>query len=149
MTAFPGATVFSTAGAEEQVRGQLFKYLQGILRPWTVKDRNDETGWFISEASLYIRGPRIRGLQSRWIARVPKDALTMEGYHSGVEPDENGVPSYCPVAVIVDEAKSTVVKVWEALHRINPDWALAISTPAADSGPFYDNMDPDTLIEVA
>jgi hypothetical protein len=139
MSAFPGATVVSTAGAEEQIEGQLFKYLEGMLRPY------EAAGWSVSTSGLTVKGPKVNGLQSRWIARVPKDALTLEGYHGEWAPDDKGVLHWCPVCVIIDEAKSVKEAVFEALFRIEPDWGLVVSTPGEDYGPFYDAIDPDTL----
>ena len=139
MAAFPGATVFSTAGAEEQVRGQLFKYLEGICRPYT------SNGWRVSSSELTVKAPKVRGLTSRWIARVPKDALTIEGYHGGWEKDDQDNWCWCPVCVIIDEAKSVGQLVYEAAWRIDPDFLFVVSTPGDDSGPFYDSIDPDTL----
>lgn len=139
MAAFPGATVFSTAGAEEQVRGQLFKYLDGIIRPYF------GTGWNVNSNDLTVAAPKIRGLRSRWISRVPRDALTIEGYHGGWEKDSKGAWCWCPVCVIIDEAKSVDEAVFEAAWRIDPDFLFVISTPGEDSGPFYNAVDPDTL----
>jgi hypothetical protein len=139
MAAFPGATVVSTAGAEEQIEGQLFKYLEGMLRPY------ESAGWSIAISGLTVKGPKVGGLQSRWIARVPKDALTLEGYHGEWAPDDKGVLHWCPVCVIIDEAKSVKEAVFEALFRIEPDWGMVVSTPGEDFGPFYDAVDPDTL----
>lgn len=138
MTAFPGATVFSTAGAEPQIEGQLFKYLNNILRPYT------SHGWKIL-SDLTVTAPKVRGLRSKWIARVPKDALTMEGYHGGWENDSEGNRCWCPVCLIIDEAKSVPQPVFEAAWRIEPDFLFVVSTPGDDIGPFYDAMDPDTL----
>jgi hypothetical protein len=139
MSAFPGATVVSTAGAEEQIEGQLFKYLEGMLRPY------ESAGWQISLSGLTVKGPKVRGLQSRWIARVPKDALTLEGYHGEWVRDDKGEMHWCPVCVIIDEAKSVKEAVFEALFRIEPDWGLVVSTPGEDYGPFYDAIDPGTM----
>ena len=139
MSAFPGATVVSTAGAEEQIEGQLFKYLEGMLRPY------ESAGWNVSLSGLTVKGPKVRGLQSRWIARVPKDALTLEGYHGEWAPDDKGVLHWCPVCVIIDEAKSVKETVFEALFRIEPYWGMVVSTPGEDYGPFYDAVNPETL----
>ena len=139
MAAFPGATVFSTAGAEEQVRGQLFKYLDSIIRPYR------SMGWTLSSSDLTVQSPTVRGLRSRWSARVPRDAMTVEGYHSGWEKDSEGNWCWCPVCVIIDEAKSVPLQVFEAAWRIDPDFEFVISTPGEDTGPFYNAIDPDTL----
>ena len=48
MIAFPGATIVSTAGVEEQIRGQLFKYLEEKLRRYT------KYGWSVSVSDLAI-----------------------------------------------------------------------------------------------
>jgi len=141
MAAFPGATVFSTAGAEEQIKGQLFRYLHAKVRPYK------DSGWLCSLAALEVRAPEVRGLRSRWIGRVPRQALTMEGYHSHLEPDSEGDLVYCPVCVILDEAKALQQDVLEAAYRINPDWLLVVSTPGMDEGMFYEAMDELNLDE--
>ena len=101
MAAFPGATVFSTAGAVEQIRGQLFSYLNSMIRPYL------DSGWkCVMTDELSITAPKIKGLSSRWIARVPRDAITMEGYHGKWDRDDKGNQVWRPVCVIIDEAKS-------------------------------------------
>jgi len=139
LTAFPGATVFSTAGAEEQIKGQLFKYLAAKVRPY------QHLGWRVSESTLTVLPPKVNGLQSRWIARVPRDALTMEGYHGHWEQDDSGNLVWCPVAIILDESKSLGQPIFEAAWRIEPDFLLGVSTPGGDEGPFYEAVDPDTM----
>ena len=140
MAAFPGATVFSTAGAVEQIKGQLFSYLDSMVRPFI------DDGWKCAISDeLSVTAPRVRGLQSRWIARVPRDAITMEGYHGKWDRDSNGDMCWRPVCVIIDEAKSVGLKAFEAAWRIEPDFLFVISTPGDDVGPFYDAIDPDTL----
>jgi hypothetical protein len=110
-----------------------------MLRPY------QHLGWRCNESDFTVRPPPVRGLQSRWIARVPKDALTMEGYHGHWEQDSNGAWVWCPVMVILDEAKSLGQPIFEAAFRIEPDALLVVSTPGDDSGPFYEAIDPDTL----
>jgi hypothetical protein len=139
MAAFPGATVATTAGAEEQIKGQLFKYLDSILRPYA------DSGWSVSVSDLTVMGPRIRGLRSRWISRVPRDALTLEGYHGSWERDDQGNLCWCPVCFIIDEAKSVKQDIFEAAWRIEPDFLFVVSTPGEDFGPFFDAIDPQTL----
>ena len=139
MAAFPGATVVSTAGAESQITGQLFKYLGGIMRPYR------DAGWGMSISSLTAWGPKRNGLQSKWVARVPKDPLTVEGYHGSWEQDDKKIWRWCPVCVIIDEAKSVDERVFEAAWRIDPDFLFVVSTPGEPDGPFYDAMDPDTM----
>jgi len=139
MNAFPGATVFSTAGAEEQIQGQLFKYLDAMIRPY------ERYGWKISSSGLTVKAPEVNGLASRWIGRVPRDAMTMEGYHGQMQKNNKGEWVYSPVIVILDEAKSLKNDILEAMFRINPDWALIISTPGKDEGMLYEAMDPDNL----
>ena len=136
MCAFPGCTIFSTAGVEEQIRGQLFKYLEAKLRPYTKPG-----GWNVSVSDLEIRAPAINGLRSRWIARAPKDANSVEGYHGHWERDDKGNEVWCPVAVVIDEAKSVVREIFEAAARIDPDWLFVISTFDKDEGPFYEAME--------
>ncbi len=133
MVAFPGCTVFSTAGAEEQIKGQLFKYLEEKLRRYIGSGKDS---WQVSMSELQVMGPEVGGVRSRWISRVPKDALTVEGYHGHWSGDK-----WCPVMVIVDEAKSVGREIFEAAWRIDPDWLVVISTPGDDSGPFYEAME--------
>jgi hypothetical protein len=143
MAAFPGAVVFSTAGAEEQIRGQLWKYLQGKVRPY------EDNGWKIkSGENLELWGPSIDGLNSRWIGRVPSRALTMEGYHPFIDRGKSGQRYYRPVCLILDEAKSLDDTIFQAAYRIDPDWLLVISTPADSEGSFYNAIEPDQLQSV-
>jgi hypothetical protein len=130
MAAFPGSTVVSTAGAEEQIKGQLFNYITSKLRSYTDK------GWKVTESELTVHAPEIDGLRSRWIARVPKDALTLEGYHGSWKKGH-----WCPICFIIDEAKSVDKSIFEAAWRIDPDWFLVISTPGEDAGPFFEAME--------
>jgi len=140
MSAFPGATVFSTAGAVEQIKGQLFSHLESMVRQYQAQ------GWkCIMSDELSITAPAVNGLQSRWIARVPRDAETMEGYHGKWDIDNLGRPTWRPTCVIIDEAKSVDQAVFEAAWRIEPDFLFVISTPGDDWGPFFDAIDPDTL----
>ena len=137
MVAFPGATIFSTAGSEEQVRGQLMKYLEAKLRPYSGK----KDGWEIVESDMVVKGPRVNGFRSRWVARCPKDALTVEGYHSRWERGDDGEWYWLPICVIYDEAKSIGRDMFEAAWRIDPDFFIVISTPGEDSGPFYESLE--------
>jgi len=137
MCAFPGGTVVSTAGVEEQIRGHLFKYLESKVRPYL----KTENGWNISLSDLYLQAPKIRGLRSRWIGRAPKDALTLEGYHSHWARDDKGNDVFCPVLFVIDEAKTSERALFEAVWRIDPDFLLVVSTFGPDSGPFFEAME--------
>ena len=139
MAAFPGATVSSTAGVEEQIEGQLFKYLENLIRPF------QSNGWKCSASALIIGGPSIRGLRSRWVARAPKSALTLEGYHGKWAKDDMGRWRWCPVCLIIDEAKTATEEIFEAIWRIDPDFCLVVSTGGPDFGPFFDSVDPDSI----
>jgi len=136
MSVFPGSLVFSTAGVEEQIRGQLFKYLE------TKVNLFQKTGWTISTSDLVINGPDVHGLRSRWHSRVAKESNTLEGYHSRwtwIEDLQRW--QWLPVCVIIDEAKSVKDEVFEAAYRIDPDFLFVISTPGEDNGPFYNAME--------
>ena len=135
MDTFPGATVVSTAGVEEQIEGQLFMYLEAKLR------RYKKTGWDVATSRLVVTGPVIDGLQSRWIARVPRDPLSLQGYHGHWETTTDGREVWCPVLLIIDEAHLVGLPTYESAWRIEPDWFLTISTPGNDYGPFYDSME--------
>jgi hypothetical protein len=139
MAAFPGAIVFSTAGAVAQIEGQLFKYLKALCKPF------EHLGWNVNDTNLTVTAPEVRGLQSKWVARVPRDALTMEGYHGAWMQDARRQMTWCPVCVILDESKSLDNKIYEAAWRIEPDWLISLSTPGDDSGPFYEAINPDSL----
>lgn len=137
MAAFPGATVFSTAGTEQQIRDQLFDYLEAKCRPYA--------NWVVSRAALTVRAPAIDGLSSQWVGRVPREALTMEGLHNHWEADRHGRPRFCPLMIIYDEAKSLGQPMFDAAWRMNPAFFLAISTPGDSAGPLYEAIDPDRL----
>ena len=138
MSAFPGALILSTAGTEQQIAGQLFPYLETKLSKYPE--------WKISTDKLTVTGPSIDGLRpSRWKGYAPRDAKTAEGYHDAWARDNEGVMRFQPVCYIIDEAKSIRPGIVEAMMRIDPFFALMISTPGDDSGPFYDALNPDTI----
>lgn len=135
MAAFPGAQVLSTAGAERQVKDQLFKYLEGKLLEYP--------GWKVSREQMKISAPSVCGLPpSEWLSYVPRDALTAEGFHSSWATDSNGVRRYLPTMYIIDEAKSVKQALFEAMFRIDPDMAFVISSPGEDTGPFFNGLRP-------
>ena len=138
MVAFPGGTVVSTAGVEEQIRGHLWKYLDGYVRKH-LKPSKD--GWNISMSDLTLQSSEVNGLRSRWIGRAPKDALTLEGYHSHWKKGDNGRDVFCPVMFIIDEAKTSEQALFEAVWRIDPDFLMVVSTFGPDSGPFFEAME--------
>lgn len=140
MSAFPGSTVYTTAGSEAQLKDQLFKTLASRVRPF------EKVGWKVNASDLSVTAPRVRGLPpSKWISRVPRNALTAEGYHSSVERDQYGKWHYCPLFCAIDEAKSVEDEVFEMMYRLIPDWMLVISTPDLDTGPFYRAVDPEGM----
>jgi len=134
MSAFPGAKVFSTAGAEPQIKDQLWQYLEAKLHPYV------KAGWTLVPSDMTITAPKVEidghTYRSKWTMRVPKDAKTMEGLHGSWNHGQ-----WTPAAIIIDEAKSVAQDIFEAAYRIDPDWFLVISTPGEDSGPFYDAME--------
>jgi hypothetical protein len=134
MCAFPGAKVFSTAGAEPQIKEQLWQYLEAKLRPY------EKHGWTLVPSDMTVTAPKVEinghTYRSKWTMRVPKDAKTMEGLHGSWNHGQ-----WTPACIIIDEAKSVSHEIFEAAYRIDPDWFLVISTPGEDSGPFYDAME--------
>lgn len=137
MTTFPGATVWSTAGAEPQIKDQLWKYLETKLEPFV---KRDGSGWVLTPSDMTILAPRIKigdhFYRSRWTMRVPKDSKTMEGLHGAWH---HGV--WTPIAIILDEAKSLEHDRFKSAWRIDPDFFLAISTPPEEeSGAFFDYL---------
>lgn len=138
MAAFPGSTVYSTAGSENQVKDQLFRYLEGWCRPWR------GMGWEVNRSSLVVTAPAVGGLPpSQWVGRVPRDALTAEGYHEGWTPDNE---RFLPLLMILDEAKSLGDDVFEMAMRLRATWVLAVSTPDVDTGPFYRAVGPEMML---
>lgn len=140
MAAFPGATVYSTAGAEAQIKLQLFEYLKSYCKPF------EKAGWVVNQSQLTVTAPSQDGMpHSRWVGRVPRDALTAEGFHETWERDDKGRMRFRPLLMIADEAKSLDDPVFEMMMRLRPTWVLALSTPDTDSGPFYRAMNPEEV----
>lgn len=140
MAAFPGATVYSTAGAEAQIKLQLFEYLRSFCKPF------EKSGWEVNQSQLTVLAPSVDGMpRSRWVGRVPRDALTAEGFHSTFEKDEKGRWRFRPLFFIADEAKSLDDPVFEMAYRLRPTWFLALSTPDTSSGPFYRAVGPEEV----
>lgn len=140
MAAFPGAIVYSTAGSENQITDQLFKHLEAKVLPYK------ENGWKINKSELTVTAPSFMGLRpSQWISRVPRDALTGEGYHNNVQVDNKGRWHFQPLFMILDEGKSLGQEVFEMALRLNPAFMLAVSTPGKARGPFFRAVDPDDM----
>lgn len=140
MAAFPGATVYSTAGAEAQIKLQLFEYLKSYCKPF------EKAGWVVNQSQLTVTAPSQDGMpSSRWVGRVPRDALTAEGFHETWERDDKGRMRFRPLLMIADEAKSLDDPVFEMMMRLRPTWVLALSTPDTDVGPFYRAMNPEEV----
>jgi len=138
MAAFPGAKVISTAGTEDQIRGQLFDGLAtkvGLYRG---------NGWKCSINDLHLTAPSVCGMPpSEWIGIVPKSPLTFEGYHGKWAKDDNGLWRWMPICVIFDESKSIEDERFEAVQRIDPDWFMAVSSPGGEHGWFYRSINPE------
>ena len=101
MAAFPGCTVYSTAGAEAQIKLQLFEYLKSYCKPF------EKSGWEVNQSQLTVLAPAVEGMpRSRWVGRVPRDALTAEGFHETWERDDKWRLRFRPLLMIADEAKS-------------------------------------------
>ncbi len=140
MAAFPGCTVYSTAGAEAQIKLQLFEYLKSYCKPF------EKAGWVVNQSQLTVTAPSVEGMpSSRWVGRVPRDALTAEGFHETWERDDKGRLRFRPLLMIADEAKSLEDPIFEMMMRLRPTWVLALSTPDTDSGPFYRAMNPEEV----
>jgi len=134
MVAFPGCHVFSTSASEQQVKHQLFiAQLEPIV--------SRLPGWNISTASMYVEAPN----GSSWLGYKCKDAGNVEGFHGTWTRDAKGNPKYCPVIYMLDEAKSIGDDIFEAVLRIDPDFMIAISSPGAERGWFYDGVNPQLL----
>jgi hypothetical protein len=141
MAAFPGAQVYSTAGSEAQIKGQLFEYLEQYVRPYR------KQGWEINKTALELEGPKVQGLQSRWFGRVPRDALTAEGFHEGYGIGDDGKERFCPLLMFIDEGKSVTQDVFDMVMRLRPTWIITLSTPDEDTGPYYKAMGPEEVLK--
>lgn len=138
MAAFPGSKVISTAGVSRQIEKGLWPVVRQALAPYP--------RWTISDDKLQIKAPSVRGLPgSEWTAFTTKDPELAEGFHERIFPDENGVPVYAPLLVIMDEAKSFETdEIQFALkNRCDPDVFLMASTPGEDRGPFWDSFNKE------
>lgn len=141
LAAFPGAKVISTAGTEDQIRGQLFDGLASKIAPYA---RN---GWKCSITDLHLTAPSVCGMpSSEWIGIVPRSPLTFEGYHGKWARDAKGAWRWMPICVIFDESKSIDDERFEAVQRIDPDWFMAVSSPGLDSGWFYESINPEMFV---
>jgi hypothetical protein len=140
MAAFPGCQVVSTAGVERQIEEGLWPVLRSALAKYP--------DWRVRE-DLTITAPSRRGLPpSTWKAFTTKDPESAEGFHSRWYEDGNGIPTYAPLVIIIDEAKSFQGEKGKALvralvKRCSPDVVLMISTPGEDDGPFYESQTID------
>lgn len=143
MSAFPGAKVISTAGTEDQIRGQLFDGLQAKIGPY------EKNGWKCNVNDLKASGPSLCGMPpSTWEGIVPRSPLTFEGYHGKWARDSNGLWRWMPICIIFDESKSIDDERFEAVQRIDPDWFMAVSSPGRDHGWFYEAINPE-MFEIA
>lgn len=137
MAAFPGAQVVSTAGVERQIKKQLWPCLRSAVGRYP--------RWQITE-DLKIKAPSVRGIPgSEWEAFTTKDPEYAEGFHPRWVRDEDGNAVYCPLMIIIDEAKSfdNPEMMRTFVNRCDPDILLMASTPGSDSGPFYDSFHKD------
>jgi hypothetical protein len=145
MAAFPGAQVVSTSGVERQIKEQLWPVLRASLSRYP--------RWQITE-ELKIKAPAVRGLPgSTWEAFTTKDPDYAEGFHGRTFKDETGRLVYCPLMIVIDEAKSISQAMFDAFMRCDPDVWLTISTSGEDTGPFFDcfhvnKNDPWDTVEV-
>jgi hypothetical protein len=138
MTAFPGATIYSTSASERQVKYQLF---EDQLRAIVEKDHMQKAGWSIRVGTdMIVKAPN----GSTWLGYVCKDAGNVEGFH-GKWRLIDGVERYCPCIYINDESKNISDDIRKAEKRIDPDFELSVSSPGEESGWFYEGVDPDTL----
>lgn len=131
MSMYPGSQVVSTAGVFRQVSQQLWPVLRAKLSrhmDWTcLSDR--------------IQAPKMPGMPfgSVWNAFSADDPQKAEGYHSRYwDNTETGERVFAPLIYIVDEAKNVDPGIFEAAYRCDPHALLVVSTPGADSGPFFD-----------
>lgn len=127
--AFPGAQVVVTSASERQFEKQLIPSFENMI--------SSKPGW--KKSGNTIKAPSQDGLPpSEIVCFATKSGELFEGFHNRVYHDENGVERYCPLLIIVDEAKSIKSDIYTAIERCNPTAELRISTCGEDSGGFYD-----------
>ena len=114
---FPESLVVTTAGVWRQVEGQLWPTLRKM-----VGELGD--GWRVTSNELeYENGGRAIGFSTN-------DAGKFEGWHRQ-GPTEN-------LLMIVDEAKTVPDSIFDAIARCQPSRLLAMSSPGASAGSFYE-----------
>lgn len=127
--AFPGAKVVITSASSRQLEEQVAPGLkQAVARHPKWKYINGE-----------VSAPSIDGLpESKVIWFVTTSAERFEGFHPQTYVDNKGRTRYCPLMIIVDEAKSVKPEFFDAIHRCSPDHTVYLSSTGEDSGDFYD-----------
>ena len=136
MAAFPFAYVYATSASERQVKEQLF---EDQLIP-----RAEQMGWQVKRGEGKIIAPN----GSQCLCYKCTTADNVEGFHGKL--DSTVIPGktiYRPAAYYLDECKGISDPIsFAALRRIDPDFALCVSTPPLNhQGWFFEAISPDNL----
>lgn len=135
MAAFPGARVFATSASEQQVLTQLLETnILPIINKWP-----DTWEYLKSERKVRHKNG------SMFLAYKCDDPNKVEGFHSTWEKLPDGRRRWLPCAYLIDEAKGVHEEVYKRIHRINPYFMLAMSSPGDMNTWHYRAVDPDTL----
>ncbi len=131
MCQYPGIRIASTSGSWLQIQAQLFPNLRARvaqLPEWKcTADRLTAPAIDVGDGV---------SVQSVWEPFSVTDPGRAEGYH----PLRIGKYT-CPVAFIMDEAKTISQGVFEAMERCTRNFTLVCSSPGEDYGAFYDCFD--------
>jgi len=132
MSAFPGSKVVITSANERDIEEQLMPSFENAIAPYR------KNGW--KKVGMNIIAPSIDGVlpPSKTVCFCTKSGKNFEGHHNKLYFDADGVERFCPLLVIVDEAKSVADDIFHAVTKCKPTVQLRISTTGADSGGFHD-----------
>lgn len=129
MSLFPRSKVVITSGVDRQVREQIFPSLhahQKRLGGWNFHDKS-------------IDAPN----GSKCVGFTTKDGGHFEGWHGNKEELYDLLQHDGPLMIIVDEAKSVQLPIYDAIERCTYQRLLKVSSCGAAMGRFYDAFNKD------
>lgn len=126
---FENSKVVSTSGAWRQLKSQLW--------PALIAQAHKFPEWEFIASEFRIKAPN----GSEYLGFSTNDEGKAEGYH-GNKYEDYLAPSKGPLLIIVDEAKTVPLGVFQAFDRCTYQRLLYISSGGGADGPFYDAMKP-------
>lgn len=129
MTVHPRAKVVITSGVDRQVREQLFPALHAC--------RGRLGGWNFHDARIEApNGSTCVGFSTR-------DGGHFEGWHGNKDPFYDLLQHDGPLMIIIDEGKSVLPAIYDAVERCTYQRLLMASSCGAALGRFYDAFNKD------